>query len=50
MWVLEGLKNKDIGEKLFIDERTVKFHLGNIYKILKLKSRYQLMAWAHREL
>lgn len=32
---LKGLTNKDISEQLYISENTVKFHLKNVYKILK---------------
>lgn len=32
---LEGLTNKEISEQLYISENTVKFHLKNVYKILK---------------
>ncbi len=35
----EGLSNKEIGEKLFITESTVKYHIKNIYSILELKDR-----------
>ena len=27
-----GLSNLEMGEKLFISHKTIKFHLGNIYK------------------
>lgn len=37
----EGLNNKDIGEKLFISEKTVKNHITQIYKKLKVKDRVQ---------
>lgn len=39
----EGLSNKEIAEKLFISENTVKFHIKNIYNILDLKSRKDLL-------
>lgn len=35
----EGLSNKEIAEKLFISENTVKYHTKNIYNILDLKDR-----------
>jgi DNA-binding CsgD family transcriptional regulator len=35
----DGLSNKEIGEKLFITESTVKYHIKNIYSILELKDR-----------
>ena len=41
--VTHGLSNEDIGNKLFVSEAAVKFHLTNIYKKLVLKSRAQLI-------
>jgi DNA-binding CsgD family transcriptional regulator len=38
-----GLSNKEVGNQLFITEKTVKFHLTNIYKKLNVKSRAQLI-------
>lgn len=35
----DGLSNKEIAEKLFITESTVKYHIRNIYSILDLKDR-----------
>ena len=35
----DGLSNKEIGEKLFISENTVKYHIKNIYTILGIKDR-----------
>ncbi len=35
----EGFSNKEIAEKLFISESTVKYHLKNIYNILEIKDR-----------
>lgn len=40
-----GLSNCEIGNQLFITEKTVKFHLINIYSILNLKSRAQLIVF-----
>lgn len=41
----KGLSNKEIGNQLFVTEKTVKFHLMNIYKKMNLKSRAQLIVW-----
>ena len=43
--VARGLPNKDVATRLFVTEKTVKFHLTNIYKKMALKSRAQLIIW-----
>ena len=40
-----GLTNKEIAARLFVTEKTVKFHLTNIYKKMNVKSRSQLIVW-----
>lgn len=40
--VREGLSNKEIAEKLFISDTTVKKHISNIFEKLEIKSREQL--------
>jgi len=47
--VAQGLRNKQIGEKLFISEGTVKVHLHNIYQKLKVNSRSALMRYAQEK-
>lgn len=44
-YVNKGLSNKEVGNALFVTEKTVKFHLTNIYKKLGVKSRAQLIVW-----
>jgi two-component system, NarL family, nitrate/nitrite response regulator NarL len=44
----EGLKNKAIGEKLFISEITVHHHLTAIYSKLDLTDRLELIIYAYR--
>lgn len=39
----EGLANKEIANKLNISERTVKFHVSNLFTKFKVDSRSQLM-------
>jgi len=46
--IIEGLSNKDIGKKLFIEESTVKLHVKHIFKKLNIKKRTELMAFALR--
>lgn len=43
--VSKGLTNKEVGKKLFIEEKTVKFHLTAIYKKIAVKSRAELIVW-----
>lgn len=38
----EGLSNKEIGNRLFISEKTVKTHLTSIFRKTKLRGRYEL--------
>ena len=44
--VANGLRNKDIAQRLNITEGTVKLHLHNIYQKLKLDGRLALMVYA----
>jgi DNA-binding NarL/FixJ family response regulator len=44
--VAAGLRNRAIGEKLFISEGTVKVHLHNIYEKLGVNGRFELIASA----
>ena len=39
---VEGLSNPEIGARLFISARTVKYHLGKIFTKLGISSRAQL--------
>ena len=43
--VVKGLSNKEVANQLFVTEKTVKFHLTNIYKKMNVKSRAQLIVW-----
>lgn len=44
--LVEGLTNKEIGERLFVSEKTVKIHVSNIFKKLNVKSRSQVVIHA----
>ncbi len=35
----QGLSNRDIGGRLYISETTVKFHVGNLMRKLKVSRR-----------
>jgi RNA polymerase sigma factor (sigma-70 family) len=41
--VSKGSTNKEIAEKLFISEETVKKHLQNIYRKLQVKNKIQAL-------
>ena len=40
-----GATNRQIAESLFVSERTVEVHVGNIFGKLDLSSRAQLVRW-----
>ncbi len=49
--VAQGFKNKEIGEKLFISEQTVKSHIHNIFDKLGVSDRLELALYAiHRNI
>ena len=43
--VATGLSNKEVADLLFVTEKTIKFHLTNIYKKMSIRSRAQLIVW-----
>jgi DNA-binding NarL/FixJ family response regulator len=45
-WVAQGLRNREIAEKLNVSEGTVKVHLHNIYAKLDVDSRIALIDYA----
>lgn len=46
--VAQGFRNREIGEKLFISEQTVKNHLHNIFDKLGVSDRLELALYAIR--
>ncbi|WNB90692.1 response regulator transcription factor [Bacillus sp. NEB1478] len=44
--LVEGLSNKEIAEKLYISDKTVKIHVSKIFKKLEVKSRSQAVIYA----
>lgn len=44
--VLEGKINKDIADDLYVKEKTIKFHLSNVFKKLNLTGRIDLILYA----
>jgi DNA-binding NarL/FixJ family response regulator len=46
--IAEGLNNKDIAEKLFISEKTVKNHVSNIFKKIEVTDRTQAAIYAFK--
>ena len=41
--VSKGLRNKEVAAKLFVSEKTVKFHLTHIYRKMGVNSRSQMI-------
>lgn len=46
--VAKGIIYKEVGEKLGLSERTVKYHMGKILELLHLENRAQVIAYAAR--
>lgn len=46
--VCKGLKNKEIADKLFITETTIRHHLSSIFEKLKLTSRLELVIYSFK--
>jgi DNA-binding NarL/FixJ family response regulator len=44
----EGLKNRQIAERLFISETTVRHHLSSIFDKLGVSDRFELLVYAYR--
>jgi len=48
--IAEGAMNTEIAQKLYISRHTVKSHLYNIYKKLKVTNRLEAALWANENL
>jgi LuxR family maltose regulon positive regulatory protein len=46
--IAEGLTNQEIAQRLYISERTVKWHAGNIYSKLQVSNRTEATARARK--
>lgn len=46
--ICRGMKNKDIADKLFIAETTVRHHLTSVFNKLEVTSRLELVIYAFR--
>ncbi len=46
--IAQGLKYKEVAAKLFLSERTIKYHMGLILERLHLKNRAEVVEYARR--
>ena len=46
--ICKGMKNREIAEKLFITETTVRHHLTSVFNKLKITSRLELVIYAFK--
>ena len=46
--VAQGLTYKEVGDKLFLSERTIKYHMGQIVARLHINSRAEVIDYARR--
>ncbi|MCS0543024.1 response regulator transcription factor, partial [Aeromonas veronii] len=44
--LVEGMSNKEIADRLFISDKTVKIHVSKIFKKFDVKSRSQVVNYA----
>jgi two-component system NarL family response regulator len=44
--VAQGLSNKELAERLYLSEHTIKYHMGEIFQRLHLKNREQAASYA----
>jgi DNA-binding NarL/FixJ family response regulator len=46
--VTDGLTNKEVAQQLNLSERTVNFHLNNVYSKLQVSTRTEAVVYALR--
>lgn len=46
--LMEGRSNKEIASSLCVCEKTVEFHLGNLYAKIGVRTRTEAVVWALR--
>ena len=46
--VAQGLTYREVGAALYLSERTIKYHIGEIVQRLHLQNRAEVIAWATR--
>jgi DNA-binding NarL/FixJ family response regulator len=46
--ISQGLRNREIAERLFIGEKTVRNHMASIFSKLEIESRLELSLYAHK--
>ena len=47
--ILAGYTNKAIAAEIFISEKTVEFHLDNLYRKIGVRTRLMAGVWAMRQ-
>ena len=47
--VADGLRNREIADRLFVSRRTVETHLTHVFGKLEISSRTELVAMARRQ-
>ena len=46
--IAQGLSYKEVGERVYLSPRTVKYHMAEIMRKLHLQNRAQVLAYAGR--
>jgi DNA-binding NarL/FixJ family response regulator len=48
--VMQGLTNKEIGSRLYVTDKCIKLHTGNIFKKIPASNRHELLVWANNKI